>query len=214
VVRGGEDDRRVASAGQAYVELVLVIPILFVLAVAVGDFGRVYTSGVAIEDAAREAADYTAFDDVNQSHFGAAGSPGVDPACTDLICAKDSTRLEAFRRACAAVSALPDYGPVSNPLSVAARCANPLSRCTTTAGAFCRLLVEDHHTESPWGSTCGQPLPSGQTPQSDATCGWVVHVTVTFDFHTALNFAPLPNTVHFTRESWYAISALPAGAGP
>jgi len=189
--------------------LVLVIPILFVLAVGVGDFGRVYASGVAIEDAAREAADYTAFDDVNQSHFD---TPATDPTCTG-VCAKDSTRLEAFRRACAAVSALPDYGPISDPTSVAALCADPTSRCTDVVDTFCQLLVEDHSGESPWSSTCGQPLPSGQAPQDDATCGWVVHVTVTFDFHTALNFAPLPNTVHFTRESWYAISALPAGTG-
>ena len=188
-------------------EFVLVLPILFLIAVAVGDFGRVYASGVAVEDAAREAADYAAFDDVNQSHFD---TPATDPACTG-VCAKDSTRLEALRRACAAVSALPDFGSASDPASVAAYCADSTARCSTTAGSFCQLLVENSTAIQPWLATCGQALPSGQAPQSDVTCGWTVHVTVTFDFHTALNFKPLPTVVHFVRESRYAISALPAG---
>jgi Flp pilus assembly protein TadG len=204
----GQSGRPTSGAGQAYVEFILILPILFLLAVAVGDFGRVYASGVAVEDAAREAADYAAFDDINASHFS---TPATDLTCTDPVCAIDSTRLEALRRACAAVSALPDFGSASNPTSVAAFCADSTARCSTTAGSFCQLLVEANYSDPPWDATCGQALPSGQAPQMDVTCGWTVHVTVTFDFHTALNFKPLPNIVHLVRESRYAISALPAG---
>jgi hypothetical protein len=192
--RARPHEARSPSAGQAYVELILVLPIMLLLTFVVGDFGRVYASGVAVEDAAREAADYAAFDDVVTSHFT------QDPA-TFVVDAKDSTRLEALRRACAAVSSLPDYS------SVAALCADPTSRCTTTVGDFCTLLVEDTRSQAPWATTCGT------APQTDVTCGWSVHVTVRFSFHTALNVAPLPTTVDFVRDSRYPISALPA-SGP
>jgi hypothetical protein len=187
--------RAKAFAGQAYVEFVLVLPILILLAVAVGDFGRVYASGVAVEDAAREAADYAAFDDLSASHF--------EEPVPGTIDAKDSTRFEALRRACAAVSALPDFS------AVAGTCSDPAARCSAAAGSFCQMVVEDKRASQPWASTCGiDPV------QMDVTCGWSVHVTITFDFHTALDFPGLPTTMHFERESMYAISALPAGVPP
>lgn len=185
-------DANPASAGQAYVELVLILPVLALIALAVGDFGRVYATGIAVESAAREAADFTAFDDLVNSHF-------YEPA-PGVVDAKDSSRKEAFRRACAAVSSLPGYD------DVAATCTDPTALCTSTAGGFCQLVVEDTRTSQPWASTCGT------APQTDVTCGWTVHVTISFDFHTAIDLAPLPTVVHFARESRYAISALPAGA--
>ena len=54
-------DRRARSRGQGLAEFTLVIPILMVLAVAVGDFGRVFSAMVAVESAAREAADYAGY---------------------------------------------------------------------------------------------------------------------------------------------------------
>jgi hypothetical protein len=190
----GQPQRHTSGAGQAYVEFALVLPILIVLLIAIGDFGRVYATGVAVEDAAREAADYAAFDDVNASHFEEPVPGTVD--------AKDSTRLEALRRACAAVSALPDFQ------AVAATCSDPTARCSTVVDSFCQLLVEDDRANQPWASTCGAD------PQADVTCGWTVHVTISYDFNTALHFPALPTTVHFVRQSWYAISALPAGVSP
>lgn len=175
---------------------------MLVIAIAVGDFGRVYATGIAVEDAAREAADFAAFDDLSASHF--------EEPVPGTIDAKDSIRLEALRRACAAVSALPDY------TAVAATCADPTARCTAVAGGFCQLVVEDHGSgplaSEPWVSNCGPP-------QTDATCGWVVHTTILFDFHMVidylpLDFLPLPTTVNLVRESRYAVSALPGGSGP
>jgi hypothetical protein len=187
--------RAKTAAGQAYVEFVLVLPILILLAVAVGDFGRVYASGVAVEDAAREAADYAAFDDVSASHFEEPVPGTVD--------AKDSTRFEALRRACAAVSSLPDFS------QAAGTCSDPTARCSVAAGSFCQMVIEDHRANQPWASTCGI-----DPTQMDVTCGWSVHVTITFDFHTAIDFPGLPTTVNLVRESMYAISALPAGVPP
>lgn len=191
------------SRGQSLVEFVLILPIFLMITVAVGDFGRVYATGVAVEDAAREAADYTAFDDPSNSHFDTTNPADVD--------ATDPARYEALRRACAAVSALPDYGDPSDPTSVAAHCADPTSRCTEAPGSFCQLVVEYNGASDPWQSTCGV-----DPEQLDATCGWVVHTTVRFDFHMVIDYlpidlSPVPTTVNLVRESWYAVSALPIG---
>jgi hypothetical protein len=187
------------EAGQSLVELSLVLPILLFIGLIVGDFGRIYASGVAVESAAREAADYAAFDDLAESHFEEP-VPGAVPLVID---AKDSTRQEALRRACAAVSTLPGYD------QVAVHCADPTSRCQAAPGSFCQLVVVDNRTSAPFATTCGiDPV------QSDITCGWVVHVTVTYDFDTILGVAPLPSSVTLARESQFAISALPGGTPP
>ena len=47
------------------VEFALVVPVLMIMLVAVGDFGRLYVSAVAVESAAREAADFGAFRSIN-----------------------------------------------------------------------------------------------------------------------------------------------------
>ena len=54
--RGAVRDR-----GQGLAEFALIVPLMFLLAVAVGDFGRLFNAAVATESAAREAADYGAF---------------------------------------------------------------------------------------------------------------------------------------------------------
>ena len=53
------------SAGQSVVEFALVFPLMLLLVVAVADFGRLYVSAIAVEDAAREAADFGAFTTTN-----------------------------------------------------------------------------------------------------------------------------------------------------
>ena len=52
---------RIGRAGQGIAEFALIVPIMFLLAVGIGDFGRAFTSAIAVESAAREAADYGAF---------------------------------------------------------------------------------------------------------------------------------------------------------
>lgn len=53
--------RRGREHGQGLAEFALIVPLMFILAVAVGDFGRLFNAAVATESAAREAADYGAF---------------------------------------------------------------------------------------------------------------------------------------------------------
>jgi Flp pilus assembly protein TadG len=90
--------------GQSVAELALILPIMMLLAVAVGDFGRIYASMIALESATREAADYGAFDEDNWDGT------------------RDAATLEEMqRRACTAASSMPGY--VSAPAPT--YCTNP-----------------------------------------------------------------------------------------
>lgn len=47
--------------GQSVVEFALIVPVMLMLVIAIADFGRFYMTALAVESAAREAADYGAF---------------------------------------------------------------------------------------------------------------------------------------------------------
>lgn len=49
-----------STHGQSLVEFALLLPIMLLLVVALADFGRLFTSMIGVESAAREAADYGA----------------------------------------------------------------------------------------------------------------------------------------------------------
>ena len=174
------------AAGQALVEFVLIIPILFLIAVAVGDFGRVYVSAVAVESGAREAADYGAFEKTNWCvpEDDLSGLCESDPLLNNI----SRTEAEMERRACTAVRALPDYVGAAD----GSTCTNP----TFT------YALEPAPTAVPYDPLCDL---------SEDACVKIVHVTLTFDFHTALNIPPFPTTLTIVRDSRYAISELPVG---
>jgi Flp pilus assembly protein TadG len=81
--------------GQSLAEFALIVPILFLLAVAIGDFGRIFNALVAVESAAREAADYGAFLGSDAWQESNAPWSGND--------------TEMRRRACAATSQLSSF---------------------------------------------------------------------------------------------------------
>lgn len=97
---------RHSERGQSIVEFALVLPILVFLMVGIIDLGRIYTTMLSVESAAREAADYGTF-----------GSQKWNPAVVALPV--DGTEAKMEKRACIAASNLTDYvGPDEN-------CANP-----------------------------------------------------------------------------------------
>jgi len=169
-------------SGQAAIEFALVLPVLLFIALAIGDFGRVFVSVVAVESGARAAADYGAFDKANWCV--------LDPdtgLCSDSNVA--ATEAEMRRRACTATMSLPDYEG-----------ADDGSDCTNPAFTY---VLEDAPATAPYDPACNL---------ATAGCVKVVHVTLTFDFHTALDLPPLPSTVHVVRDSRFPISELPTGA--
>jgi len=102
--RGGRDGER----GQSLVELAVFAPILIVLMLALADFARLYTTRIAVESAARQAADWGAF------------KPGNWSADAYL-----NTIDGMKKRACTSASDLPDYvGETDN-----SECSNPTFSC-------------------------------------------------------------------------------------
>ena len=115
--------------GQSVVEFALVLPLMMLLLLAIVDFGRIYTTMMTVESAAREGADYGTT--LGAAHWSAA--------------TKDVTVAEMQRRACVAASNLPDY------VGDAATCTNPsFTYClTTTTGGSCSPFDETAVCEDP-----------------------------------------------------------------
>lgn len=102
---------RRSRSGQSITEFALLVPLMLLLAVAVADFGRLFTSMIAVESAAREAADYGAMQGKTKWDLG------------------DSTQVaqnlaEMQTRACTAASTLSDYVGDS-PGTANMSCSNP-----------------------------------------------------------------------------------------
>lgn len=169
--------------GQSLTEFALIIPILFLIAVAVGDFGRVYVSAVTIESGAREAADYGAFVKSNWCVIADA----LNPVC-DLV-NESFTVAEMRRRACTTASTLPDYEEPAGTVNHE-DCSNPTFD----------YALEDAPADGPYDPGCSL---------EQAGCVKIVHVWLEHDFSTTIDFPPLPSTVHIRRDSYYAISELP-----
>ena len=85
--------RRDSGRGQSVVEFALILPLILILLIAIVDFARLYTTMLTVESAAREAADYGSFHWYNWQDAATA----------------DATAAEMERRACVAVSNLPEY---------------------------------------------------------------------------------------------------------
>ncbi len=87
------------EAGQAAVELALVLPLLVLIVMLIVDFGRVFTTYVALTNAAREGARYCALQHVRPPASAAANTAGTqarvqgeldgrlvaDPAATECL---------------------------------------------------------------------------------------------------------------------------------
>lgn len=167
-------------SGQSVVEFALVLPILLLLLVGIADLGRLYASVVAVESAAREAADYGAFSAANWT-------PVNIPV----------TLAEMERRACTSVagSHLQDYDttdPVNN-----STCSNPTITCTLERNG------DSTDCASSGGFTDGVDC-SVATTEPPCT----VHVRVSYQFHLILAIPPLPAVIQADRDSFFRISDL------
>ena len=168
--------------GQSTVEFALVTPVMLLLVLAIADFGRLYTSAVAVESAGREAADFGSFD----ASYWTSSPP-------NLV----TTVGEMQRRACtaAAGSHLEGYqttDPVNN-----TTCTNPTFTCTLERnGASTDCLGSAGFTN---GVDCSDPA-------TNPPC--TVHVQMTYRFKTFLLIPPLPSSIDIVRNSYFRISNL------
>jgi len=165
--------RRDGERGQSVVEFALILPLILILLIAIVDFARLYTTMLTVESAAREAADYGAFHWYNWQDTASA----------------DATALEMERRACVAVSNLPEY--------------------TESGGTCFGPTFFDFSLDSP----PGPPVDCSQNPAPNANpCR--LTVTLTYDFRL---LAPLhvdllgtsigvPASLMFSRNATFALS--------
>jgi hypothetical protein len=110
--RQRRSDRR-RQSGQALVEFVLVVPILFLLLIGVADLGRVFIAGVDLETAARDAAEKggqeylanppaplsTAAPGGNGSYYGQLDAKVASAACSESA-ELPNTDIDTFDETC------------------------------------------------------------------------------------------------------------------
>ena len=157
----------------------MIVPLILMILLGIADFGRLFTSAVAVEAAGREAADYGAFD---ASYWTTINVP--------------TTVAEMQRRACtaAAGSHLEGYA-TTDPGN--ATCTNPTVTCTLEHGG----VATDCLTSG--GSTDGVVC---SDPATEPPC--TVHVHMTYQFDTLLPFGPITGPFPIGRDSWFRISDL------
>lgn len=173
--------RRATQSGQSLVEFSLVVPLMLFLVVAIADFGRMYVSAVAVEAAAREAADFGAFKSDQWTAVNV-------PVTTD----------EMLRRACVAAqgSHLEGYAGAAD----GSTCTNP--------GFTCTLEWSGSSTDCATSNgMVGATDCSVQATEPPCT----VHVQLDYEFRMILSFPPLPETIDLTRDSRFRMQDLTLG---
>lgn len=174
------------SSGQSLVEFALVLPILAFILLGILDLSRVFTSIMTVESAAREAADYGAWQSVNWQ-----GDP-IDP---DANRHKTVAGMEA--RACTAARNLVDF--VGSPTA----CTNPSISIDLLDENGLSAINGDGSLKT----DCDRSSRTAGTP-----CRVKVDLTYTFDLVIPLGIdffdthLGLPQQVTFTRSSIFAIS--------
>lgn len=165
--------------GQSITEFALVVPVLFLLLLAIADFGRLYTSAVAVEAAGREAADFGAFDVSKWNGSNAA-----------------TTVALMQQRACvaAAGSHLEGYATTDPDNNT---CTNPTMSCTLELGADSADCASSNGFVN--GTDCSLAA-------TDPPC--TVHVHMEYSFRTLLSIPPIPSAIQIGRDSLFRISNL------
>ena len=114
-------------------ELALLLPLLLLLFLAIADFARLYTTMLSVESAAREAADFGAFNSSNWQ--GSSADPSSNHA---------KTLSQMATRACVAARSLPDYDDPDN--DPATGCNNPamvVELIEPSPGTDCSVKTND-----------------------------------------------------------------------
>ena len=165
--------------GQSVTELAIFVPILLLLLLGIADFARLYATRIAIESAAREAADWGAF---YPGRWSMIGSPPV----------YEQTVAEMEHRACTAASHLTGYAGSGGNVD----CTNPSFACV--------LHVPGNAAQPCTApSDCADRL--GSDPSVDA-CSVEATLTYTFDLIAPSGLVAIPDSFTFSASSVFAVA--------
>jgi len=191
LITNNQHQRR-RSAGQSLAEFALILPLMFVIFVAVIDLARVYTTILSVESAAREAADWGSWQSSNW--IGDESDPLSNRA---------KTVAGMVEHACTAASNTPDYeeppGTVDHET-----CTNP---------SFEYALVDDLGVDVTNDPTCAD---AGREPP----CRVKVTLTHAFDLMIPLSISVrdveigFPSQLTVIRDSVFAMSDLKIPGAP
>jgi Flp pilus assembly protein TadG len=170
------------TSGQAIAELAIVVPVIFLILLAIADLGRVYTSAVAVEAAGREAADYGSFDATQWTAANAA-----------------TTVQEMKRRACVAAKGSHLEGYAQSDPADDSTCTNPMFTCTLEHGGSSAPC--DTSGGIVGGADCSMDIKT-----TNPAC--TVHVHLDYDFRTFFAIPPMPETIALGRDSFFRVASL------
>jgi hypothetical protein len=173
---------RALTSGQSIAEFAIVVPVVFLILLAIADLGRVYTSAVAVEAAGREAADFGAFD-------ATAWNPGNVAI----------TVQEMKRRACVAAKGSHLEGYAQSSPSDDSSCTNPAFSCTLERNGATADCASSGGLVG--GADCSQDIKT-----TNPAC--TVHVHLDYAFRTFFAIPPMPETIDLGRDSFFRISSL------
>src|SRR3989337_4028515 len=81
----GDAARRRRGLGQSLAEFAILLPLLLILIVGIADFGRLFTAGIVMEAAARNAAEVAAHEYLNGPPGPLTAPPAPPPGSYDAL---------------------------------------------------------------------------------------------------------------------------------
>lgn len=174
--------------GQSLVEFALVLPLLLVLLLGIADFGRVFAAGIAVEAAARNAAEAAAQEYVQRKRG--------DPTPGDAMAAADYVAIRELAHEVACEEAT----PLPNQSGTGATCSMPIT-------AVCI------HEAEQGDSSCGNSSASIPGECSGLTGGWNNMIEQTDGAGPFLPYVEVRICYRFTTLFNLTDLQLPFGAG-
>lgn len=172
--------RRGRERGQSLVEFALFLPILIVLMLGIGELARVFSTMIAVESGAREAADFGAL---------APGNWEATPVVQYPV-----TIAEMERRACTPTRSMTEYAGAADGTT----CTNPAFEC--------ELYLPGSGLWTDCSVVASAAVCSSLGGSDDTPCKVRVRMTYVYEMVVPTQLLGLPNTLTFTQESVFNIA--------